>query len=157
MPAYPCAECKTTVDVRDFTCKKCQTKTPFSCTKCSKRMGPMDIFNADQVTFQKPLFCNACGPDVQPMKCPHCDTDVYKASGVADDGVYYHPECYKSVVMQKKVTPALRIGLAIFLGYFSFSQFHFHTKGEMLPISLCVGVIGAVAGHWLGGLMAPRR
>lgn len=155
MPAYPCSQCKTPVDVRDGSCKSCQTKTPFKCTKCDKSMGAMAIFQVEQLTFQKPIFCGACGPLVQPLSCPHCKLDVYRGSGVDDDGVLYHNDCFKTISLQKKVTYPLRVGLMLFLGYACYSQFNFYTGSVFAGIGMGVGA-GAL-GWWLGGLMAPRR
>lgn len=155
MPAYPCSQCKTPVDVRDFTCKNCHSKTPFKCTRCDTSMNAMDIFEAEKVTFQKPIFCNKCGPEVRPATCPHCKLDVYRGSGVDDDGVLYHQDCYKTVSLQKKVTYPLRVVLMLFLGYACYSQFTFHTGSVFAGLGFGAG--GGVLGWLLGGLMAPRR
>lgn len=155
MPAYPCAKCNTPVDHRDLTCRSCGDKKPFTCSKCSRRIGAMQLHNAEQLTFQKPLFCEECGREGQPIECPHCKTDVYRNSGVEDNGVFYHEDCFKTVAIQKKITPILRVVLLVFLGYAGYTQVNFWS-GNMY-MGILMGVFGAMAGFAAGGLMAPRR
>lgn len=155
MPAYPCVQCNSPVDVRDLTCRSCGDKKPFACSKCNKRLGAMSVFNAEQLTFQKPLFCEQCGVEGQPITCPHCKTDVYRSGGVEDNGVYYHQDCFKTVSLQKKITPVLRVFLCIVGGYVTYSLVAYHNQS--VAIGALAGTFGAAVGFLLGGLMAPRR
>jgi hypothetical protein len=155
MPAYPCAQCSTPVDVRDLTCRSCGDKQPFTCSKCNKRLGAMQVHNAEQLTFQKPLFCEPCGKEVQPVTCPKCNTDVYRNAGVADEGAFYHPECFKTIALQRKITPILQVVLLLFGGYATYTQVSFYSQST--PIGLVAGLFGACVGFFLGSLMAPRK
>lgn len=155
MPAYPCGNCGTQVDHRDLTCRSCGDKKPFRCSKCEKPLNAMDIYNAEQLTFQKPLFCPACGREAEPIPCPSCKRDVYRTLGMEDDGVFYHPDCYKTVQMQKKVTPIMRGVLAVALGIAAFSGFSQYAGSQVVGAMASVG--GIALGYALGGLMAPRR
>ena len=154
MPAYPCVQCSKQVDVRDLECRSCREKKPFKCSRCDKRLNSMEVFKADQLTFQKPLFCGECGLAGEAVSCPHCRSELVRRNGVDDNGVLYHQDCYKTVQIQKKIAPTLQIFLMLFLGYMSFSLMRDHGQKAA---GVAVGMAFAVAGYFLGGLMAPRR
>ena len=156
MPAYPCVQCKKQVDIRDLQCRNCGDRSPFQCSRCNKRLTALEIFNAEEITFQKPIFCTTCGHQDATVMCPNCKTDVVRRSAREDDGVLYHEDCYKTVMLQKKITPALRIVPHCFARLHVLqSSLRFHAQSQV--IGIIAGLAAAIGGFFLGGLMAPRR
>ena len=101
MPAYPCVKCNTKNDIKDSECKKCKSRSPFECSKCNKAVGSYEVFEAEKLTFQKPLLCRKCGISNEEVYCFRCSKPVVRANAaLREQGdhtpLLYHPECLKA-------------------------------------------------------------
>lgn len=160
MPAYPCAQCKNQVDVRDFTCKGCGTKKPFLCTKCGVQMSNLEVHGVDQLTFARPLFCLACGRDMERIPCRHCGADVVRNAAVeferpSGEVILYHADCFKTTKLQEKASKGLMVFLIPFLAWIGYSYLGFYTS---MPVMGAVGLpLGAAAGYFIASALGPKR
>jgi len=158
LPAYPCVRCSNQVDIRDVTCRSCNEKKPFRCVKCDRQMGSFEIFDAESIKFQKPLYCDTCGRESKPVPCHHCKIDLVRRDAATfDPGSgerLYHPECLRTVLLQQKVSKGLMVFLIPFLAWIGYSYLGYYVH----PYMGFVGApLGGFLGWWLAGLMAPKK
>lgn len=149
MPAYPCAKCDHQVDLRDMVCRSCGDKKPFKCTKCDKRLGSMDVFQADEITIRKPLYCSACGRDQEALKCSHCQTTLVRRDGIevtsktTGAALIFHPECHRTYQLQLTTSRALKYVLtpaAAYMGYTFMERVHSMMGILGIAAGICVGL-----------------
>jgi len=154
VPAYPCAQCRNQVDLRDLTCRGCGSKTPFKCSKCEVNMGTFDIFAVDTITFQRPLFCGKCGKETERIACKHCGADVTRRDAVEEDDLIFHPDCFKTRQLQAKVSKGLMVALIPLGAWMGWSLLGFHVNYYMGFIGL---PLGGFAGWFFASLLAPKK
>lgn len=158
MPAYPCVHCNTNVDVREPTCKKCKSRTPFKCTQCDRVIGIFEVYGVDQLTYQKPLYCKGCGKANERLACSRCGEDLKRKEAKerhtpARGVLLYHEKCLEAFQRQEMVSRLLSIvlfGALAFGGYSTFS-----VQGTV--VGIVAGFAGTAVGLWLGTLAYPRK
>lgn len=162
MSAFPCEDCGALNEMNIFgstSCKKCQSKKPFKCSKCGKRISVSSVFHPEKLTMaSKPIFCIDCGSAVEQVECRHCGITLMRSTGieVPINGVLrvYHKNCYeKQKSIHKWVLPIALCVCTLFLGYLGITVADKFDPGNTIA-RILIGLVGAGLGAFLGKKIA---